>query len=78
MSAFEVTPNWKSPRKLEEEKNLYVRQRFESYMLLEQQGKITRAFALSALREELAYAEELDDCPTGPIDTNEIRNLLDE
>lgn len=44
---------FKSPRKVEEEIKQYTRDRFEAYMHLEDDGILTRALAITALREEL-------------------------
>ena len=66
---------WKSPRKIQEEINLYRRKRFEFHMELEDIGFHTsRELALAAFRAEL----EDSDPPTEPIDTNEIKRLLDD
>lgn len=54
-------PTWKSPRRIDEENRLYIRKRFESYMTMEERGELTRELALRALREEIAYAKELDN-----------------
>jgi len=48
-----MAETWKSPRKVEEEIKQYQRDRFESYMKLEDDGHLTRALAIVALREEL-------------------------
>lgn len=45
---------WKSPRRIEEELKQYRHQRFERYMQMVDDGKLTRALAIAALREELA------------------------
>ena len=50
---------WKSPRKVEEEVKQYKRSRFEWYMTQEDDGKMTRELAITALREELDNIEEL-------------------
>jgi hypothetical protein len=74
MSAYEVTGNWKSPRKIEEEILLYQRKRFEEYMEMEDVGMLTRELALAALREEL----EAGECPTEALDANELKEMLEE
>jgi len=43
---------WKSPRKVEEEIKQYRRQRFETWMTMADNGKITRELALAAFRDE--------------------------
>ena len=50
-------PEWKSPRRVEAEIRAYRHQRFEDYMVMEDRGELTRALALTALREEMGYAE---------------------
>lgn len=83
MSAYEKTGNWKSPRKVEEEIRDYHRRRFEKHMVRVDRGEISRALAIAALREEIDGTVYLDDeghldCPTAPIDSTELRELLDE
>jgi len=52
---------WKSPRRIEEEARQYRLERFESYMQMVDEGKLTRALAIAALREEINYvADELE------------------
>lgn len=52
MSAYEVTPEWKSPRKLLEEERDYLRQRFEEYWQQSDLGLITRLEMLNSLKDE--------------------------
>ena len=59
---MEPTPTWKSPRKIAEEEAAYRLQRFEYYMDQSDQGKLPRAIAITALREELG---NLGDLSTG-------------
>ena len=47
------TQNWKSPRKVEEEIKQYQRERFEAYMKMADDGVLTQALGITALREEL-------------------------
>lgn len=55
---------WKSPRKIEEEVRNYRRKRFEDYMVLADNGELTRELACTALREEIEYSElDLSDLP---------------
>lgn len=49
---------WKSPRKVEEEVREYKHKRFEDYMQLADDGKLPRALAITAFREELEHCEE--------------------
>lgn len=59
MSAYEVTPDWKSPRKIEIELRDYLRKRFEDYMVAQERGEYpTQALAILALRQELNYESE--------------------
>lgn len=46
---------WKSPRKVEEEMRDYNRQRFEQYMQMADDGTLTRALAIAAMREEQEF-----------------------
>lgn len=50
--------DWKSPRKVEEEVREYKHKRFEDYMVLADEGKLPRALAITAFREELEHCEE--------------------
>lgn len=54
-----MSETWKSPRKEEEERILEGRARFERYMSLEDEGFITRAIAIEALKADAV--EELDE-----------------
>lgn len=56
---------WKSPRKIEEEVREYKHKRFEDYMLLADEGKLPRALALTAFREELEHVEESESVLRG-------------
>lgn len=47
------TPDWKSPRKVEEELRDYQRNRFEAYMRMADDGAITRELGIAALRDEM-------------------------
>lgn len=67
---------WESPRKIEEDKKLYKRKRFESYMGMADRGELSREMAIVALRDEIAYAGELDIDMTQPIDTQAIQGML--
>lgn len=49
---------WKSPRKREEEVKQYRSKRFEDYMVMADEGKLPRALAITAFREELQHCEE--------------------
>lgn len=72
-------PLWKSPRKVEEEIRDYQRKRFEDYMELADIGMLTRALAISALREELEYTlMAVDDCPTEAIDSEALKRMLED
>lgn len=51
---------WKSPRKIEEEVRDYKRSRFEWYMTQADEGRMERALALTALREEIDNIVELE------------------
>lgn len=53
-----MTEQWKSPRKIEEEVKEYRHRRFEDYMLLADDGKLPRALAITAFREEIEHCEE--------------------
>lgn len=63
---MEKTP-WKSPRKIEEEVTAYKRTRFEYYMLEADEGRLPRALAITALREELDNIAELSTPPTADM-----------
>jgi hypothetical protein len=56
---------WKSPRKIEEEVKQYRSKRFEDYMVMADEGKLTRALAITALREEIQHSEEATDVLRG-------------
>lgn len=49
---------WKSDRKIQEEIRDYKRSRFEWYMHEEDEGRLSREMAISALREELENLHE--------------------
>jgi GTPase Era involved in 16S rRNA processing len=51
-------PDWRSPRKIEEDVKRYRSKRFEDYMKMEERGEITRELALAALREEIEYSDQ--------------------
>lgn len=55
-----TSPEWKSPRKIEEEVNVYRRKRFEDYMARVDEGELTLALACTALREEILYSDSLE------------------
>jgi hypothetical protein len=55
------TPQWKSPRKIEEEVRAYRSKRFEDYMKMEDRGEIERSIAITALREEIAYSDQVTE-----------------
>ena len=55
-----MTEQWKSPRKIEEEVKQYRSKRFEDYMVMVDEGKLTRALAITALREEIEHSEEAE------------------
>ena len=66
---------WRSPRGIEEDILKYKRKRFDFHMELEDIGfHATRELALAAFRAELTEEE----CQTAPINTIELRRLLDE
>lgn len=48
-----MSEQWKSPRKVEEEIKQYQRNRFEAYMMMADDGVITRALGIAALRDEM-------------------------
>ena len=50
-----MAEEWKSPRKVEEEMRDYNRQRFEQYMQMADDGTLTRALAIAAMREEQEF-----------------------
>lgn len=56
-----MAEQWKSPRKIEEEVKEYRAKRFEDYMVLVDKGELTRALAFTALREEIAYSDQLSE-----------------
>ena len=53
-----MAEQWKSPRKIEEEVREYKHKRFEDYMVMADEGKIPRALAITAFREELEHVQE--------------------
>lgn len=55
-----MAEQWKSPRKIEEEVREYRAKRFEDYMVMVDEGKLTRALAITALREEIQHSEEAE------------------
>lgn len=55
-------PLWKSPRKIEEEKRLERRERFEEIMERVDIGMLTRELAIVALREAESGTAEATDC----------------
>lgn len=57
-STRELGEQWKSPRKVEEEIKQYIRDRFEFYMLMVDEGKLPRDIAISAISEEVSHIEE--------------------
>jgi len=62
---------WKSPRKIEEEVRQYKLERFESYMQMADDGKLPRALAIAAFREELEHVEEANSVLRGAADTRQ-------
>lgn len=56
---MEQKQTWKSPRKIAEEERAYLHKRFETYMLDVDAGKLPRAIAIAALREEVEYNADL-------------------
>lgn len=56
-----MSEEWKSPRKIEEEVRNYRLKRFEDYMVMADEGKLSRELAIKAFREELQYCEEASD-----------------
>jgi hypothetical protein len=48
-------PEYKSPRKVEEEIREYTHKRFEAYMMMVDDGTLTRAIALTAFQDEVDY-----------------------
>lgn len=56
-----MTEQWKSPRKVEEEVKEYRAKRFEDYMVLVDKGELTRELAITALREEIEYSDQLTE-----------------
>lgn len=52
---------FKSPRAIEEDERQYKYRRFESYMQMSDQGKLTRALALAAFSDECDYLTERED-----------------
>lgn len=55
-----MSEQWKSPRKIEEEVKEYRAKRFEDYMQMVDRGELTRALAITALREEIQHSEEAE------------------
>lgn len=60
-----MTEQWKSPRKIEEEVSGYRQKRFEDYMVMADNGELTRALALTAFKEELEHSEEASNILRG-------------
>lgn len=60
-----MTEQWKSPRKIEEEVRKYKHKRFEDYMVMADEGKLTRALAITAFIEELENVESSTDVLRG-------------
>ena len=60
-----MAEEWKSPRKVEEEVREYKHKRFEDYMVMADEGKLTRALAITAFREELEHVEEAESVLRG-------------
>lgn len=60
-----MAEQWKSPRKIEEEVQEYRAKRFEDYMVMVDEGKLTRELAITALREEIQYSDETTDILRG-------------
>ncbi len=60
-----MAEQWKSPRKIEEEVKEYRAKRFEDYMVMVDEGKLTRELAITALREEIQYSDEATDILRG-------------
>ena len=56
---MEQKQTWKSPRKIAEEERAYLHKRFETYMQDADAGKLPRALAIAALREEVDYRADL-------------------
>ena len=56
-----MAEQWKSPRKIEEEVKEYRLKRFEDYMVMVDEGKLTRELAFTALREEIQYSDQLTE-----------------
>lgn len=56
---------FKSPRKIEEEIRDYQCERFEAYMRMADEGKLSRELALTALREEMDHVSTLES--TNPL-----------
>ena len=56
---MESQPEWKSPRKIEEEVRAYQSKRFEDYMAMVDRGELEREIALTALRQELDHTADL-------------------
>lgn len=48
-----ILPEYKSPRKVQEEIQRYSYERFESYMKLADDGVLERALAITAFKDEL-------------------------
>lgn len=60
-------PDWKSPRKIEEEVKQYRAKRFEDYMQMEDRGEITRELAITALRQEIEYSDQVTELADGNL-----------
>lgn len=65
---------WKSPRRIEEDVRAYRHKRFEDYMQMEDRGELTRALAITALREEMNY-KELGICEQRTGQSEQTRRL---
>lgn len=48
---------WKSPRKVEEEVRDYKHRRFEEYMVMADEGRLERAIAIQAMKDEVEFLD---------------------
>lgn len=48
-----LNPEWKSPRKVEEEIKVYQHNRFEAYMQMVDKGELPRAIGISAMYDDI-------------------------
>lgn len=69
---METTSEWRSPRRVEVELRNYQRARFEAYMRMEDDGTITRALAISALRDEMESGIWTPDGEEATIQNNQV------